>query len=177
MTIIRPAVSPRIAKLRAGTWKSTACIGSAGQPRSDDSKYRAESEQSKGQREELAADLLRPRPQGHAHTNLAAALGHGVAQHAIAADAVSKSAIPEKRPASTVGERRATRLLPMRVSIDRRSLTAARDRFPEQPFCKVSARDSGGRAVRAGRSDRSSKLIDFLGATMRGGALATRTSM
>ena len=62
--------------------------------------------------------------------------------------AVSSRAIPEKRPASSAGERRAIRLSAMRVSIDRISLTGTSGSICRTTFCSVNASDSGGKLVR-----------------------------
>ena len=62
--------------------------------------------------------------------------------------AVSSSATPAKTPASSAGERRATRLSAMRTSMDRRSLTGSSGSISVTTLRRV-AREEIGRHGRA----------------------------
>ena len=112
--------------LNSGHMKQNSPHGFAGEPCCQRSQYGTRGQQAQSERDKLAAYLSRLRTQCHAHADFAAALGYGVAQHAIGAhrrSGAGRSA--EKMPASNAGERLATRLSAMRVSMERRSFTGS----------------------------------------------------
>ena len=63
-----------------------ALHGATGEPRAEDAEGDSDKEEPGAEAKELREDLLRQRAERHAHPDLAAALAHGVGEHAVGAD-------------------------------------------------------------------------------------------
>ena len=114
-------------------------------------------QQAQPERDELAADLLGPRAQGHAQGDLAAPLGHGVAQHAIGADGGEQQRpCPRRGPPATRASGGRPGCRAMRASMDRRSFTGSSGSIRADDLLQ---RDPEGFRGQAGAGDHEERVV------------------